>query len=114
MERTYDLPIVVISINRDLWDQEYTIDKVYKLDEVKAWYESMGIQILKIKHIAPSLGPERDEIEARLPDEWKEVSADANGNQTPWVYVLNENGEKMFSMFVKKAPWDYCFFAKPN
>lgn len=114
MGRTYDLPIVVTSINRDIFDQEYTIDKVYKLDEVKAWYESMGIQILRIKHIAPSLGPKRDEIEAKLPDGWKEVSDDANGNSTPWVYILNENGKKMFSMFVKKAPWDYCFFAEPN
>ena len=106
-DRIYELPIIVSHINRKYDNQEYLLDKIEKFDDVKSWYESKGIKVLGTRHITPAIGPERDEIEAKYPEGWEEVAAGG-----PWVDIINEHGEKIISLFVKKAPWDYCFFAK--
>lgn len=108
--RKYDLPIFIDTLDKpDSWYQDYTVDKVKDIEKVKEFYQSLGIEIIGIKHIDPSIGPERDEIEAYYPEGWKEVSAGGS-----WVDVINQDKQIMFSMFCKKAPWDYCFFARPK
>jgi len=109
--RKYDLPIFIETLDKpDSWNQDYTVDKVRDIEKVKEWYQNLGIEIIDVRHIDPAIGPERDEIEAYYPEGWEEVS----DGSSPWVDVLNAEKQVMFSMFVKKAPWDYCFFARPR
>lgn len=109
--RKYDLPIFIETLDKpDSWNQDYTVDKVKDIEKVKEWYQNLGIEIIDVRHIDPAIGPERDEIEAYYPEEWEEVG----DGSSPWVDVLNAEKQVMFSMFVKKAPWDYCFFARPR
>lgn len=109
--RKYDLPIFIETLDKpDSWNQDYTVDKVKDIEKVKEWYQNLGIEIIDVRHIDPAIGPERDEIEAYYPEGWEEVGDGCS----PWVDVLNAEKQVMFSMFVKKAPWDYCFFARPR
>ena len=109
--RKYDLPIFIETLDKpDSWNQDYTVDKVKDIEKVKEWYQNLGIEIIDVRHIDPAIGPERDEIEACYPEGWEEVG----DGSSPWVDVLNAEKQVMFSMFVKKAPWDYCFFARPR
>lgn len=109
--RKYDLPIFIETLDKpDSWSQDYTVDKVKDIEKVKEWYQNLGIEIIDIRHIDPAIGPERDEIEAYYPEGWEEVG----DGSSPWVDVLNAEKQVMFSMFVKKAPWDYCFFSRPR
>lgn len=109
--RKHDLPIFIETLDKpDSWNQDYTVDKVKDIEKVKEWYQNLGIEIIDIRHIDPAIGPERDEIEAYYPEGWKEVG----DGGSPWVDVINAEKQFMFSMFVKKAPWDYCFFTRPR
>jgi len=105
--RVYRLPIFVDHLDTREFNQDYTVDHIKDIEEVKRWYQSFGIEIIDIDHIYPPIGPIRDEILAYYPEGWSEEGAGG-----PWVSVYNEKHEEMFHMFVKKAPWDYCFFAR--
>lgn len=110
-QRKYDLPIIIEGFDdTDRYDKDYTVNTVKDIEAVKKFYTDLGIEILEIEHIAPSIGPERDEIIAYYPDGWEEKG----DGQSPWVSVFNEKNEEVFEMFVKKAPWDYCFFTRPR
>lgn len=109
--RKYNLPIFIETFDKpDSWNQDYTINNIKDIEKVKEWYQNLGIEIIDIRHINPAIGPERDEIEAYYPDRWEEVGH----GSSPWVDVINAEKQVMFSMFVKKAPWDYCFFTRPK
>ena len=109
-KRVYDLPIFIENMDDRPWSGTYTLDKIKDIEAVKKFYTDLGIELLEIRHISPAIGPERDEISAYFPDGW----AEKGDGQSPWVTIINEKGEQLFSMFVKKAPWDYCFFARPK
>lgn len=109
--RKYYLPIFIETLDKlDSWNQDYTVDKIKDIEKVKEWYQNLGIKIIDVVHINPSIGPERDEIAVYYPDGWKEIG----DGHSPWVNVVNAEKKIMFSMFIKKAPWDYCFFTRPR
>lgn len=109
--RIYDLPIFIEDINiessRDI--DKYTLENAGDIEAIKKFYTDKGIEIVDVEHIDPAIGPERDEINAYFPEGWNIISAGG-----PWVDVIDKNKNVKFSMFVKKAPWDYCFFTRPK
>ena len=107
--RQYSLPIFIEGFDDREFNQNYLVDEIKDIDAVKDFYHKLGIEILEIDHIDPAIGPKRDELLAYYPEGWTEV-----GVGGPWVDVLNDKQEVVFSMFVKKAPWDYCFFTRPR
>ena len=103
------LPIAIEGLNDRSFNDDYILKDEAEYESIKNFYESYGIKVLEHETFDPTFGSNHTEIMAELPDKWETKSAGSY-----WVYVLDQNKEKVFSLFIKKSPWDYAFFLRPR
>ena len=100
--KTEYLPICINGITER---ENYSL-KGKDRDKIINFYKKLGFTDITFEHISPAIGQERDEVKATMPDKMKAV-----GTGGPWIkYIMS--GREVLSVFCKKAPWDYDFFAR--